>query len=81
MNMKILGIRLLQIFSLFVMAYILYFQFFLEEQLASTFTSDAKFYARAYSLAMFWLGVVCFYFVYQQVLKTGQKPTVKSDNQ
>lgn len=81
MNMKILGIRLLQIFSLIVLAYILYYQFFLEEQLASTFTSDAKFYARAYSLAMLWVGLLCFYSVYQQVLKMGQKPAIKSDNQ
>lgn len=77
--MKILGIRLLQIFSLFVLAYILYYQFFLEEQLASSLASNAKFYTRAYSLAMFWLGVVCFYSVYQQVLKTGQKPSIKSE--
>lgn len=65
MNMKILGIRLLQIFSLIVLAYILYYQFFLEEQLASTFTSDAKFYARAYGFAMLWIVVIHMYSIYR----------------
>lgn len=81
MNMKILGIRILQIFSLLILSYGIFYSFFLEEQLASSLASNAKFYRRAYSLSSFWLSLVCFYHLYQQVLKAGQKPNTKPDRQ
>jgi len=79
MNMKILGIRILQIFSLLVLSYVIFYNFFLEEQLTSALASNAKFYRRAYSLSMFWMSLIFFYHLYQQVLKTGQKPSIKSE--
>lgn len=78
MNMKILGIRILQIFSLLILSYVIFYNFFLEEQLTSALVSNAKFYRRAYSLSMFWMSLVCFYHLYQQVLKTEQKTPTKS---
>lgn len=64
MNIKILAIRLLQFFSLLVLAYVLYYNFFLEEQLVSSHASDTKFHARAYSLAMLWVVAIHVYSLY-----------------
>lgn len=79
-NLRILGWRTFQIFSVAVLGYIIYYSWFLEEHLASFPVSIAKYYARIYGFAMLWLSLILIYSFYQQICVPNKSAAIKKPN-
>ncbi len=81
MNMKMLGLRVLKVFTIAILLYIPYYSFFLEDQLSSSMVANAKFYKRAYGFAMLWMSLTMLSILYRQVYTTNReqiaKPNIK----
>lgn len=81
MNMKMLGFRSFQIFTVVVGCYIGYYSFFLEEQLSSSVVANAKYYGRIYGFAWLWMSLVLIYSLYKQISVTAEPSVERKQGQ
>ena len=81
MNMKMLGFRVFQVFSVVVLLYGIYYTLFLEDQLSSSLAANAKFYRHAHGFSMLWMSLVLIYSLYKQISVTAEPSVERKEGQ
>jgi hypothetical protein len=81
MNMKMLGFRSFQIFTVVVACYIGYYNFYIEEHLFSMTVATAKYYGRIYGFAWLWMSLVFIYSLYKQISVTAEPSVERKEGQ